>query len=405
MIQRLAAKIPSRAARHWCAVLVLIALGVRLGHWLGERDVWIRLRYEIYKDQQRYFNPRKPWARRTALVMVGDDEYWKGDVLARRVPINRKYLALLLQAIVAADPAVIALDFNLASPTPDGRIRESPAYRPETEQLISVLREIAGNPRGPVVILPRTIEYDPKTDRYIPQSAIYDGSDLPGDRVRSGYIELPFDLRQVPLPVESTKGSELDSFASAIVRAAGEERALEQAKAGKGELPYGSFLERSSFPTYPAQKVLAGDTEVLQSLAHKIVLVGAGWSQYSYGTGGPIDIANSPMGKVRKVYLHANYVEALLNADSQIFKPLPEWIAIAIEVVLSLAVAIIFSLRAVRRFAFLGALLACMLVIGITYFFYQNLGLFFDFFIPLVLLTCHSVYESRPPDIVPRKSL
>lgn len=393
-LRRLLEKIPG-GTRHWATVFVLIGLGSWAGHWLGERDVWIRLRYKIYERQQEIFSPRTRNAasKRTSLVLVGDDDYWKGEELARRVPINRDYLARLVRAVATANPQVIALDFNLASPVPDGSLREHSAYAEETKRFVAALKEVARIPRGPTVILARTIEYDPETDRFIAQPAVYDEYDLPRGRVRSGYIELPFDLRQVPLPVELLDRSKLDSFSSAIVRASGADQALKLAEAGEGQLPYGSFHERSSFPTYPAQAVLEGDTRVLQNLEHDIVLVGAGWSRFAYGIGGSVDITESPLGTVPKVYLHANYIEALLDPESQIFKPLPEWIAITIEVVLSLVIAVVFALRLPRRLTFLGALSACLLVIVFTYFSYQNLGLFFDFFIPLVLLACHSVYE------------
>lgn len=385
--------------RHWVTVIVLIALGVMAGHWLGERDGLIRLRYQISKLQQQVFSPltRKAGAERTRLVLVGDDEYWKGEELARRVPINRGYLARLLRSVAAANPEVIALDFNLSSPAPDGSLRENRAYMAETEQLVVALDEIARVPRGPIVVLARTIDESPDTDRYVAQSAVYDGYGLPGNRTRSGYIELPYDLRQVPLPVELVDGSELDSFSSAIVRATGAERALELAEAGEGELPYGSFLEASSFHTYPARRVLEEDPEVLDDLEHKIVIIGAGWSQFAHGVGGPVDTTVSQIGRVQKVYLHANYVEALLNPESRIFRPLPEWLAIAIEVVLSLVIALLFALRLSHRLShrktLLGVVAACAMVIVVAYFVYQNFGLFFDFLIPLVLLVAHSVYE------------
>lgn len=56
--------------------------------------------------------------RRTVLVMVGDEEFWKGEGLAGRTPTKRSYLAGLLRAVGRAGPEVIALDFACARRRP-----------------------------------------------------------------------------------------------------------------------------------------------------------------------------------------------------------------------------------------------------------------------------------------------
>src|ERR1700742_1964979 len=106
-------------ALHWGVAAILIFVGLSVGGWLGEQQYWISVRYRIYERQTR--NLAHPaYNRRTVIVMIGDEEHWKGKELAGRAPTNRKYLAKLLRALGAAGPEVVALDFRMRAPTPDG---------------------------------------------------------------------------------------------------------------------------------------------------------------------------------------------------------------------------------------------------------------------------------------------
>jgi CHASE2 domain-containing sensor protein len=373
---------------HWAQIAILIVLGAYLGHQLGERQRGLQWRYRIYRFQQALSG--KTWVKRTRLVLVEDDDYWQGE-LARRAPIKRDYLARLLRAIARADPVVIALDFDLRSPTPDGSIPDHSDYASETDEFIRAVREIAETTK---VVLPTNVNFNPHGSGYITESTIYDRYPLPPGKVLKGYIELPYDLRQVPLPLPLPSGHPVDSLASAVARAAGETEALRRALAGHGALPYGRFLEAESFKHFPASQVLRSDQAALRDmLGHRVVVVGANWSRLAYGRGGRVDETSSPIGRVGAVFIHANYIEALINSDASILRPLGEKTAIALEIVISFGIAYIFALSVGRSRKVVLALLACGGVIAFSYFFWQNLGLFFDFFIPLILLLLHACYE------------
>ena len=68
-------------------------------------------------------------------------------------------------------------------------------------------------------------------------------------------------------------------------------------------------------------------------------------------------------------------------------------LATGIEVVFSLVLAVIlsFNLRLYVKLAI--AALLCVAIFGISYVSWQNLGLFFDFFVPVVLLMAHVAVE------------
>lgn len=388
-----------RSPRYWLGSILLIAAGAWLGELLAERQAWIDLRYRAHEFFGHSARPMRQ--RYTALVLIEDDEYWGRD-LARRVPIKRRYLAQLVDLLDRADAAVIALDFDFRSPRPDGTLRDFRDYADETKDFLATVDRVA---TARPVVLPRTLGYD---RGYTTESDIYEDHPFQG-RVLRGYIALPNDMRQVPFPLalvgtscQSGRCKEgscfnhrcyLDSFAVAIVRATNDDRALSVMSKRNNTLPFGTFIK--DLPAYSAGDVVNrwNLEKVKRELGHKIVLVGAGWSRFAYGRGGPVDTYLSPIGMVGGVFLHANYVEAI--KDSRIEPPVRRRTAILIEVAFAILVAVLFGLEVSLYVKALGVIGFCLLTIGLAYFSWQNLGLFFDFFIPVVLLLVKGVFEMR----------
>jgi hypothetical protein len=91
-----------------------------------------------------------PRFRDVRLVMIGDDEFWDGD-LHHRSPTDRSYLARLVRALDIADASVIALDFDMRLPHPEVAVSpgDYPAvdafqpYRDETNELIRAVDDVA----------------------------------------------------------------------------------------------------------------------------------------------------------------------------------------------------------------------------------------------------------------------
>src|SRR5262249_32355105 len=153
-----------------------------------EREYWIDKRYKIYQFLQDRM-PRKKQPQRTVLVVIGDDEYFKGE-LSGRVPIKRDYLGKLVHELDAADAAVIAIDFDLRSPTPEGNPVESAEFEAEMAKFLKAVRDALQTTHNHKVVLPKTIGQDDQGG-YVLESDIHEGYGFQGGDVLFGYIALP----------------------------------------------------------------------------------------------------------------------------------------------------------------------------------------------------------------------
>ena len=375
-------KIRQKGILYWVTVLVLIALGVWLGRWLENQEFAIDVRYKCFHALGATSH-RKAFIQRTVIVLIGDDEYWKGE-LARRIPTKRDYLAKLIRHLDIADPAVIALDFDLRSQSPDGSYIIHADYEAETKKLLDAVKDVS---RNRWIVLPKTIRLGEKG--YETESDIYDSYDFEGGKVRTGYISLPFDIRKVPLKQTMEDGTTVESFAEAIVRVTNEQALLPVQ--GLEVLPYGSYLTSDAFTKVSPTDILNKTPESFAKLRHNIVIIGAGWSSKAYGRGRPVDIYPTPVGPLEGVLIHANFVEELL--DNRTSKPLGETILKVIEVVATLCVAVMFVLISRPLGKLVGIILLIIGLVAFSYFSWLNLGLFYDFFIPVLLVSLHAAYE------------
>jgi CHASE2 domain-containing sensor protein len=304
------------------------------------------------------------------------------------VPIKRDYLADLVDATASASPAVIAIDFDLRSPSPDGNPVEFPQYQKETAKLLSAVKR-ASHQRIKVV-LPKTIGWDETQETYVAESDIYNGFNFEGGDVRTGYISLPDDTRRVPLTLPVKDSAPVESFSQAIARA-DDEHSVE-GLSEVASLPYGKYFKTGDFTVIAAGEVLNSNPRAIEQLAHKVVILGGRWHSQGFERGPLIDSYESPVGSVPGVYIHANYVEALLG--SRIFWDWKGWPLTGTEVVLSLLVAIPFTLKIRPRWKKIVTIaLPYLIIIAISYFSLMNVGLFFDPFIPLILVGAHGAFE------------
>ena len=371
---------------YWLRVVILTVLGTVFGHWLSDEQIWVDLRYKLYQ-QQLDLAPRKPFAERVVIVLIDDDDYWKGE-LGRRVPIKRSYLAKLVRALVAANPAVIALDFDFASPMADGSLIEHSDYQLERNEFLQTIRQALERTK---IVLPKTIDFDADKN-YIITSDIHDGFDF-GPKKQNlymGYIALPYDVRRVPgtVKIHGAQPS-VDSFAVAIAKAYDEVALRRMPKSDS--LPFGSYLRAEEFRQFSTRDVLQGQSRVLDQLAHKIVIVGGAWHRQGHGRGSRIDSYFTPVGWIGGAFIHANYVEAVL--DGRVYSALNETIVTGLEIALVLLGAVVFALEIRPSVKWFGATVVCLVLLIISYFLFQNLGLFFEFFIPLLLIAGHSLVD------------
>jgi CHASE2 domain-containing sensor protein len=369
---------------YWLFAAGSIALGMYCGTWLGKNGAWVGLRYRLYQGFE-WFSPHPPLPKRTVLVLVDDDEYWTKRP-ARRIPIRRDYLADVLTAVSACDPAVIALDFDLRSPITNGALKDNPEYTDETQTFITKLE--SASKKQPIV-LPATLDRNDQ-GRYVLDSTIYDGTPLRKDEVQVGYIQLPYDVRQVPTAATLPGGGRIDSFAEAIVRAINEDLLGDLDE--EESVPFGTFIKEEKFKQVLASAVLSEDNAgACKPIKHNIAIIGASWHRDSRNKGNFVDTHLTPLGSMRGAFVHANYVEALL--DSRTYRPLGENYSMIIEFVFSALVALLLALEigGKRKVSLVGAL--CFAVMLVSYVFWQNLGIFFDFFFPVVFLVTHALID------------
>src|SRR5258706_2665491 len=241
-----------KGVNYWLVVAFLIPLGMLIGDAIGERRMLIGPRYRLYRMLQHTSVNSPTYSDRTALLVVGDEEFWKGE-LARRAPLKRGYLEKLLIKLNSTfeKPAVIAIDIDLRSQTPDKSVVEHSDYHDETQKLLQTIDIVSHDTR---VVLPRTLisksAEEPtllaEEQRYVKEPSIYDDFPFVPKRVIEGYVSLPYDIRQVPLPLPMKEGLPLDSFAAAIAGVLGPV-AVDDAQA-KGALPYGTFIAGTNPP-------------------------------------------------------------------------------------------------------------------------------------------------------------
>ena len=71
-----------RHRRYWLRAAIALVLGLLLGILLGRQHLLLPVRYRIYSALTSLLPDRDPlW---TAVVLIGDDEYWKGRLAGYR---------------------------------------------------------------------------------------------------------------------------------------------------------------------------------------------------------------------------------------------------------------------------------------------------------------------------------
>src|SRR5438270_3952587 len=164
------AMLRSRGWKHWLTVCALITVGLLIGDAMQNSEPTLHWQYKLYQ----FLNRRARAASHSddiSLVLIGDDEYWKGD-LARRSPLKRTYLAKLLKHIDASDPAVIAFDIDMRAQTTDGSLIEHADYHGETGELLNAISTLTC--RKCIVVLPRAIHFDRASGRYVELADAFD---------------------------------------------------------------------------------------------------------------------------------------------------------------------------------------------------------------------------------------
>jgi len=213
------------------------------------------------------------------------------------------------------------------------------------------------------------------------------------DHVSWGYINLPADIRQIPLRRANVDSGTLDSLSQALA-AAGPSQFFPPRLEGTREFPYGSFISEQAFAE--AHSVfragdIANNSPALASVRGKSVLIGGSWHASAFGRGPMVDAHVSPVGSIPGVYMHANYAAAIL--DGRYYAPAGKVLSSIVDVTIIAAIAVLFALPMgwPRRWLWVGFVGLAISIV--SYLLWQNLGLFLEATIPCVLLFCHSLFD------------
>jgi CHASE2 domain-containing sensor protein len=371
---------------YWVRVVIIAIVGIVAGEKLNDTELWIGYRYHVYQLLQN-LSPRKPHPQRTVLVLIGDNEYYSGPELQFRKPIKRDYLARLVDEASAANAAVIALDFDLRSPAPEGNPLESPAYQKETDTLLLAIQNAAAS--GKKIVLTKTIgEASPGVLRT--ESDIYAREDPGWENVTTGYHVLPDDTRTLPLALKTNTGRSVDSFCLAIARAEGAPT-LSDISDFEAKF-YAGFIPPERFPRLSANELLNHDPKA-RILANKVVMISGDWHSLAQNQGPVVNSYETPVGVLPGVMIHANYFEAL--SDSRFYQVWEGWYTRILEFLLALLVAVPFAMNIQPKIRKLALIIApYLLIVVISYVSLINFGWFFDPFIPVLSVTAHGILET-----------
>jgi CHASE2 domain-containing sensor protein len=190
--------------------------------------------------------------------------------------------------------------------------------------------------------------------------------------------------------------------AKAIVQAYGDDLALRYLPTTPEA--YGSYLPQGDFPVIKSRDLLEGLSGLKDQLQRRIVIVGGGWHTTGYGRSDRqedlFDTHVTPLGPMGGVFIHANFVEDIL--DFRVYKPAAERFTRGIEIALigMLVLMLVLELKPFQKVVSIGAI--CFVLFLLSYIAMIQFGFVFDFFSPLVGVFTHSRFE-REWDLIVRK--
>ncbi|MFZ1988505.1 MAG: CHASE2 domain-containing protein [Alphaproteobacteria bacterium] len=361
--------------------------------------------------------PRERAPTMVRIVLIKDQEFWNGE-LEGRTPTKRDYIAKIVRRLDELNASVVALDFDLHLSDPNaaasvGNFSLIPKYLvPETDELVKAIREVAE--RRPIVLANKVDYVGDNHSKYRLEPNIYQLYGLctgfddqgrwqnPGTpehllsaeaerNVSCGYINLDFKKHSLLGRLPLTDGRRLSSFAFAIARAINPEIAPNEADT----LRYMGFIPAKKY----TDKIIVSSgelfsmptPELLRRLQFKAVIVGGSWSRWGVGRGPQVDTYDTFVGPMVGAVLHHNYAEAFI--DKRLLPLLPEWAVVTLEVMVTVAIAVLFALISDNK---IRAAMFVVIVIALFALQWAMLvfGMVFEAFVPVLFVFVHS-YADR----------
>jgi hypothetical protein len=381
--------------KHWVFVAISIVLGEFLPTVLERDDVFKWLRNSVYQKYQR-LGSRNLKSVFNAVVLIDDDTYWH-DKWTPRVPISRELLAELVKRIAQCNPAVIAVDIDLATgdestttveiPSSGGRPARKVTLHTRDDwgrETITFLDAVKSALEQRIeVVLTDELGRDDGKPHWTRFPNVYDGYDFGPRRPRTGHLFLDKDIRVLPLPVDLVDGSRVKSLAIVAAEARIPEIGANE-KWDRDVLT--RLIDPDRLVTVSARELLrpqdqASADQTCGKIQHKIVWIGGGWHLDGYRRGTRrVDAHSTTSGDLPGVLLHANYAESLL--DEKTLAMGSTWL---LDVPLAILIAIVLE-WAKWPWKWLIIVLVLLTPWALSYVGIKNFGLYFDVFIISFLL-------------------
>jgi CHASE2 domain-containing sensor protein len=321
---------------------------------------------------------------------------------------NRKYIAGLVENAAKGHAAVVVLDFKLV--VPEGKAEGSDAEERKEQNALLLEAVESATQAGTEVVVPCWLAAAADHRQFVRRPSIFHDSELPlanskkvaGAQEKAkglcgrpacatlGNINLPIDKRQIPLLAPMAADDPCaESLSLAAVNAyeertgifprTREDHKLEKAIEEK-EFVFGSFLTEERFPKIPARALAEGNEEAERSCLGQILVIGGNW-RGDFGRGERVDAYDTPAGTMAGMYLHANYIEALLDERYQ--KEVPLWLGLVLDLVVGAGLYVSFH-RANTLKGKLRILGLFFVPLAASYVAVANAGFYLDFILPLL---------------------
>jgi len=338
-------------------------------------------------------------------------------------PTNRAFLASVISQAARGDAAVIVLDIKLLAPQGMAAGHDLETQSNGDARLLDAIRNASAN--GVPIVLTSWLQRDTKGNfRRMPNFFLDEVLPLPDENgncirsqsdpqsvastigpfrppgcVRIGNINAPTDLREVPL-VTRTVDPEGRSMSVALATATAYEEAIQRlprtadkkrirSAIAHDENVFASFIQESEFQKIPIQELAEGARSALEKCRGRIIIIGGNFRE-DLGHGTWVDSYETPVGEMRGMYLHANYIEALL--DDRYQSEVPLGIGLTFDIVAGAWLYIRFHKAKTRIERARLLIIPGFLLLG-SYVVFANLNLYLDFILPLGACFAHLAVE------------
>ncbi len=413
MLRRIAGPVVRKGWWHWVRFGILLAAGSYLGHELNDspefRDRFNDIRFAIYQRETRMQRRGPIYPQHTVLVLLNDADYW-GPRFESRDPLKRDQIAALLDKLNEGGADTVALDLDFFSPIPEKPDYEYPGFVAEDQVLKAAIKRMCDAGRHVVLATDAelaagfdagsALDSDPPPGSQVEQPSIYTKwlPELPC--VLTGYTDMPRDLRKISGVITLQDGRPMDSFALAMVKVGDPVAYANTVSREDKGFRFGQFLTPEDFsPKNGRQFVFNGeaifnmDANTLRNaVAEREVIVGTHWHRFASGIGAYVDMHDTPGGREPGSMVVANYVEAMRN-ETGTFTEISARTVEFLEWGMACCLALLGALEIPVAWKWAGFVLSFLLSIGLTFILLQNLGLFLDFVIPIVMIVFHTVAE------------